>query len=238
MSERAASTPPGLPPHVPPIEPPPSRWAMPTAGPVDSSDIVAVGADLEPGTLLAAYRTGLFPMPFDRRRIAWFSPDPRGVLPLDDVRVSRSLRRSVRNFDVAFDRDFRTVMEACGDPRRPGGWINRRFVDAYGRLHDLGWAHSVEVLDPESGALVGGLYGVRIGGFFAGESMFHRATDASKVALVGLVDLLVEGGAALLDVQWKTDHLATLGAVEVPRAEYRRLLEAAIDLPLPPAFGG
>lgn len=229
MSERAASTPPGLPPHVPPIEPPPSRWAMPTAGPVDSSDIVAVGADLEPGTLLAAYRTGLFPMPFDRRRIAWFSPDPRGVLPLDDVRVSRSLRRSVRNFDVAFDRDFRTVMEACGDPRRPGGWINRRFVDAYGRLHDLGWAHSVEVLDPESGALVGGLYGVRIGGFFAGESMFHRATDASKVALVHLVDWLHATGGVLLDVQWTTPHLVSLGAIDVPRQEYLALLAEAIE---------
>lgn len=202
---------------------------MPTAGPVDSSDIVAVGADLEPGTLLAAYRTGLFPMPFDRRRIAWFSPDPRGVLPLDGVKVSRSLRRSVRNFDVAFDRDFRTVMEACGDPRRPGGWINRRFVDGYGRLHDLGWAHSVEVLDPETGALVGGLYGVRIGGFFAGESMFHRATDASKVALVHLVDWLHATGGMLLDVQWTTPHLVSLGAIDVPRREYLAMLAEAVE---------
>lgn len=202
---------------------------MPVGGPIDPSDIVAVGADLEPGTLLAAYRAGLFPMPFDRRRIAWFSPDPRGVLPLDGVPVSRSLRRSMRRFEVTFDTDFRAVMEACGDPRRPGGWINRRFVDAYARLHDLGWAHSVEIVDPDTGALVGGVYGVRIGGLFAGESMFHRATDASKVALVHLVDWLGATGGRLLDVQWTTPHLVSLGAVDVPRSTYLDLLAAALD---------
>jgi leucyl/phenylalanyl-tRNA---protein transferase len=228
MSERAEPT--GRPliaPHIDPVEPPPSRWAMPTDGPIDDSDIVAVGADLEPGTLLAAYRSGLFPMPFDRRRIAWFSPDPRGILPLDALHVSRSLRRSLRRFDVCMDTAFTDVMLGCADPSRSGGWINRAFVDAYARLHELGWAHSIEVVTTE-GELVGGLYGIRIGGFFAGESMFHRATDASKVALVHLVDWLRSTEAGLLDVQWTTPHLASLGAVDVPRAEYLRRLSDAI----------
>jgi leucyl/phenylalanyl-tRNA--protein transferase len=215
-------------PLVPPVEPPPSKWDLPTNGPIDASDIVAVGADLEPGTLLAAYRSGLFPMPFDRRRIAWFSPDPRGILPLDGVRVTRSLRRSVRRFDVRMNTAFRPVMESCADPRRTGGWINREFVDAYTRLHELGWAYSVEVVDPDTGQLVGGLYGVRIGRFFAGESMFHRATDASKVALVHLVDWMHATDGVLLDVQWTTPHLVSLGAVDISRDDYLELLAAAI----------
>ncbi len=212
-----------------PIEPPPSRWALPTDPPLDETGIVAVGADLEPGTLLAAYRQGLFPMPFDRRRIAWFSPDPRGILPLDGLRVSRSLRRSLRRYTVTTDTQFREVMTRCGDRRRPGGWITPAFVDAYHTLHRLGWAHSVEVWDGDR--LVGGLYGVRIGGFFAGESMFHTATDASKVALVHLVDELVRSGARLLDVQWTTPHLVSLGAIDVPRPRYLDLLRAAVDDP-------
>jgi leucyl/phenylalanyl-tRNA--protein transferase len=228
MSERAE--PGGRPlvaPHIDPIEPPPSRWAMPTDGPIDDSDIVAVGADLEPGTLLAAYRAGLFPMPFDRRRTAWFSPDPRGILPLDGLHVSRSLRRSLRDFDVQMDTAFTDVMTGCADPLRSGAWINRAFVDAYTKLHELGWAHSIEVVD-DDGELVGGLYGVRIGGLFAGESMFHRATDASKVALVHLVDWLCSTGATLLDVQWTTPHLASLGVVDIPRHEYLERLADAI----------
>ena len=221
-----------------PVEPPPSRWAMPDPEQADESGLVAIGADLEPGTILAAYRSGLFPMPVRwNRSPGWWSPDPRGIIPLDGLKVSRSLRKACDRHEVRLDTAFDEVIEACSDPRRPHGWINRAIKDAYRDLHQRGWAHSVETWTPE-GELVGGLYGIAVGGLFAGESMFHRATDASKVALVGLVDLLVEGGAALLDVQWKTDHLATLGAVEVPRAEYRRLLEAAIDLPLPPAFGG
>jgi leucyl/phenylalanyl-tRNA--protein transferase len=223
--------PPGLPDHrlITPIEPPPTRWTMPTAGPVDDSDIVAIGADLEPGTLLAGYRNGMFPMPFDRRRIAWFSPDPRGVLPLDGLRVSRSLRRSLRGFEVRMDTCFRDVMEACGDPRRPGAWINRDFVDAYGRLHDLGWAHSIEVYRPGGDELVGGLYGIRIGGLFAGESMFHTATDASKVALVHTVDWLRRVGVTLFDVQWQTPHLASLGVIEIPRTRYLAELHEALS---------
>jgi leucyl/phenylalanyl-tRNA--protein transferase len=199
---------------------------MPSDGPIDDSDIVAVGADLEPGTLLAAYRNGLFPMPFDRRRIAWFSPDPRGIIPLDGLHVSRSLRRSVRRYEPRMNTRFREVMEACGDPRRPGGWINRAFIDAYTRLHELGWAHSLEVYADDR--LVGGVYGVRIDGFFAGESMFHRATDASKVALVHLVDWLRDTRATLFDVQWTTPHLRSLGAVDIPRTEYLDLLNEAV----------
>ena len=197
-------------------------------------DLVAVGADLEPGTLLAAYRAGLFPMPVDpnrrRSKMAWFSPDPRGIIPLDGLHVSRSLRRSMRHFDVRMDTRFTDVMWACGDPNRPGRWITRAIVEAYTELFRLGWGHSVEVfLDDE---LVGGLYGLRIDRFFAGEAMFHTATDASKTALVALVDWLNDTGAELLDVQWVTDHLATLGAVAIPRPEYLARLHT--DLPAPP----
>ncbi len=197
-------------------------------------DLVAVGADLEPGTLLAAYRAGLFPMPVDpnrrRSKMAWFSPDPRGIIPLDGLHVSRSLRRSMRHFDVRMDTRFTDVMLACGDPDRPGRWITRAIVEAYTELFRLGWGHSVEVyLDDE---LVGGLYGLRIDRFFAGEAMFHTATDASKTALVALVDWLNDTGAELLDVQWVTDHLATLGAVAIPRREYLARLHTA-TAPLP-----
>ena len=175
-------------------------------------------------------------MPFGRRRIAWFSPDPRGIIPLDGLRVTRSLRRSLRRFDVRRDTAFADVMLRCGDPRRPGGWITPPFVRAYTRLHQLGWAHSVECYD-EDGRLVGGLYGVRIGGFFAGESMFHSATDASKVALVHLVEWLRDTGGRLLDVQWPTPHLATLGAVAVPRDRYLELLADAVRTGSPPDHG-
>jgi leucyl/phenylalanyl-tRNA---protein transferase len=184
-----------------------------------------VGADLRPGTLLAAYRSGLFPMPVRKRTLGWWSPDPRGILPLDGLHVSRSLRKSCARYEVRFDTRFREVMERCGDPRRPHGWITADFVDAYEELFRLGWVHSVETY--RDGELVGGLYGVRINGLFAGESMFSTATDASKVALVALVDWLNDSDARLLDVQWLTDHLASLGAVEVPRAAYLTLLHSA-----------
>lgn len=151
---------------------------------------------------------------------------PRGIIPLDGLHVSRSLRRSMRHFDVRMDTRFSDVVRACGDPDRPGRWITRAIVAAYTELFDLGWGHSVEVyLD---GELVGGLYGLRIERFFAGEAMFHTATDASKTALVALVAWLNETGAELLDVQWVTDHLATLGAVAIPRADYLARLRSAV----------
>ena len=192
--------------------------------------MVGVGADLEPGTLLAAYRAGLFPMPVQAGRrevLAWWSPDPRAILPLDGLKVSRSLRKSCDRFEVRVDTAFDAVVEACADPDRAGRWITPEIAYAYGRLHRLGWAHSVETW--RDGRLVGGLYGVGVGGLFAGESMFHRETDASKVALVGLVERLRAGGATLLDVQWSTPHLESLGVVEVPQAEYLTLLADAVD---------
>jgi leucyl/phenylalanyl-tRNA--protein transferase len=165
--------------------------------------------------------------------MGWWSPDPRGVVPLDGLHVGRSLRKACRRFEVRVDTAFAEVVAGCADPDREGAWITRAIADAYGHLHELGWAHSIEVWDGEG--LAGGLYGVAIGGLFAGESMFHRRTDASKAALVALVDLLrADGdGRRLLDVQWATDHLRTLGAVELPREEYLRRLRAALEAPLP-----
>jgi leucyl/phenylalanyl-tRNA--protein transferase len=220
-----------------PVEPEPSTWAFPPADTADRHGVVLIGADLEPGTLLDAYRRGMFPMPVNRRGItAWWSPDPRGVLPLDGLRVTRSLRQSCRRFEIRVDTAFAAVMEGCRDPRRDGGWISADIIRAYRRLHQMGWAHSVEAWTLD-GRLAGGLYGVGIGGFFAGESMFHTERDASKVALVGLVDLLRDAGAVLLDVQWKTEHLASLGAVDIPRREYLRRLADAVTIDAKPFAG-
>lgn len=215
-----------------PVEPPETPWAFPA---VDDSDgeLVAVGGDLGPGTLLAAYRAGLFPMPTDVRGTeepAWWSPDPRGVLPLDGLRMSRSLRRSTRRYEVTVDRAFDRVVAACAHPGREGGWISPAIAAAYSVLHELGWAHSLEAWAPD-GELVGGLYGVAIGGLFAGESMFSLATDASKVALAHLVHRLRSGGCVLLDVQWATRHLVSLGVVTMPRSEYVHALAAALGRP-------
>ena len=224
-----------------PIEPPPTPWEFPRGARIEKladGDLVAIGADLAPGTLLSAYRSGLFPMPLgspgDNGDLGWWSPDPRGVLPLDGLRVTKSLRRSCRDYEIRIDTAFETVMRECGDPSRDGSWIDEEFVTAYTRLHELGWAHSVETWQDER--LVGGLYGVCIGGLFAGESMFHRARDASKVALVALVDLLSDGQPRLLDVQWQTEHLATLGVVAMPRTTYLDKLRAVLETPLPAAF--
>jgi leucyl/phenylalanyl-tRNA--protein transferase len=214
-----------------PVEPPATAWQFPDPSDADG-DVVGVGADLEPGTVLAAYRAGIFPMPADGS-LAWWSPEQRGVLPLDGLRVSRSLRRSTARFEIRIDTAFAEVVDACADPQRPHGWITRDIADAYCRLHALGWAHSVEAWSRSSGQLVGGLYGVAIGGLFAGESMFHWETDASKAALVHLVAVLRDGGAALLDVQWLTPHLESLGAVEISRADYLARLPDALARPLP-----
>jgi leucyl/phenylalanyl-tRNA--protein transferase len=215
--------------------PAPSRWDLPDPSDAEpGEDVVAIGADLDVSTVFAAYCRGLFPMHLSTGELAWWSPDPRGVLPLDELRVTRSLAKSVRRFDVTIDRAFEEVMRECGDARRESGWITAEFVDTYTRLHELGWAHSVEVW--REGSLVGGLYGVEIGGLFAGESMFHRERDASKVALVALVETLRGcGGDRLLDVQWSTDHLASLGVTEIPRREYLRRLSSA--LAMPPCLG-
>lgn len=205
---------------------------FPPADEADEHGVVGVGADLEPGTLLQAYRTGIFPMPVrPGGPVAWWSPDPRGVLGIGDLRVSRSLRQSCSRYTVTVDTAFDDVLDGCADPSRPHGWIDRQIREAYRRLHLLGWAHSVEVWDADG--LAGGLYGVAVGGLFAGESMFHRRRDASKVALVALVDLLDDGRDRLLDVQWLTDHLASLGAVEIDRGTYLRRLAAVLHTPAP-----
>lgn len=224
-----------------PEEPPPSQWAFAASADYDvDDDVVGVGADLAPGTLLEAYRHGVFPMPSGLARDpwVWFCPVRRGVLSLDGLRVSRSLRRSRRRFEIRIDTAFEQVLEGCADPGRDGSWINAGIRAAYLELHRLGWAHSVEAW--RGGELAGGLYGVALGGLFAGESMFHREPDASKVALAGLVEALTDQWAdqRLIDVQWLTPHLASLGVVEIPRAEYLARLPGLLAIPQPPSFGG
>ncbi len=214
-----------------PREPQQSVWDLPDPREADPfEDVVGVGADLEPGTVLQAYRRGLFPMHLEENLLAWWSPDPRGILPLDSLRVSKSLRASLRRYEITIDRDFAGVMRACAETPREHGWITEEFIDTYCTLHDLGWTHSVEAWNAD-GQLVGGLYGIEVGGLFAGESMFHLERDASKAALVGLVDALSVGGSRLLDVQWATDHLVSMGAIEIRRDAYLALLDEALQRP-------
>lgn len=215
------------------VDPPPSAWHLEPAPDDHPHDLWALGADLAPGTLLQAYRLGLFPMPLDEQ-LGWFSPRDRAVVPLEPFAPSRSLQRAARRFELRVDTAFADVVAGCARPGRPESWIDTGIVDAYGELHRLGWAHSVEAWDDQG--LAGGLYGVAIGGLFAAESMFYARTDASKAAFVGLVELLRDAGDAelrLLDVQWLTPHLASLGAVEISRAEYRRRLASALTLASP-----
>ncbi len=207
---------------------PPSPWRFdPTQWPQE--DCVAVGADLEPETIIEAYRNGAFPMPHEGE-LLWWSPTRRGVLPPAAIHVSRSLRRSLGRLSVTVDESFEEVIDGCADPARPGSWIDDTIRDAYVRLHRLGWAHSIETRDLD-GALVGGLYGLNIGGLFAGESMFHRVTDASKVALVALTEII--GPDGLIDVQWRTSHLESLGIVEWPRVAYLEAISVLVDAPIP-----
>jgi leucyl/phenylalanyl-tRNA--protein transferase len=183
--------------------------------------------------LVGAYASGWFPMATDGE-IRWYSPDPRGILPLDGIHFPRRLTRLARQgrFHIEIDRAFGDVIRACAsddrDPADPGSWIDGEIIESYTALHEQGLAHSVETwLDDR---LVGGLYGVALRGAFFGESMFHRETDASKVALVALVERLRARGYTLLDTQWVTPHLEQFGAVEIPRADYLRLLEQSLRL--------
>ncbi|MDO5698850.1 MAG: leucyl/phenylalanyl-tRNA--protein transferase [Dermatophilus congolensis] len=199
-------------------------------------DVVGVGGDLAPATLLTAYSIGVFPMgvgPEGAPPLAWWCPAYRGILPPGRLRVSRSLRKSAARYEVTVDTAFAEVVAGCADPSRSGRWITDEIASAYTTLHDLGHAHSVEVW--EAGELVGGLYGVSVGGLFAGESMFHRARDASKVALMRLVDIVADDGdpARLIDVQWATPHLESLGVIEVERSFYLASLARATAL-IPP----
>lgn len=201
-------------------------------------DLVAVGGDLRPETLLAAYAAGIFPMGLGGEGsppLGWFMPITRGVLLPGDLHVSRSLRRARKRFTVTRDQDFPAVVRGCGDPSRDGAWITPSFAAAYTRLHHLGHAHSIEVRDAQSGEIAGGLYGVQIGGLFAGEAMFHRATDASKVAVWAMVETVFADGdpRRLIDVQWATPHLRSLGVRELSRSDYQRRLVAATALPAP-----
>ena len=205
------------------------RWTFPSPELwPDDDDIVAAGADLETDTLLYAYAHGMFPMYVNKRNLAWWSPVDRGVIPLDGLRISRSMRQSAKKFTCTINEAFTEVMTLCGSMRKDGNWINREFINSYSELHEEGHAHSIEVWN-EAGELVGGLYGVRINKFFAGESMFHIETDASKVALMFLVQLMKLDGMELLDTQWRTEHLETLGCIAVPRQKYLQLLASAIQ---------
>ena len=205
-----------------------SAWSFPEHPQWPDGDVIAVGGDLRPETVIAAYRRGIFPMGVSGTSLlGWWSPDPRGILPLDGLRTTRSMRQSAKRYEVRVDTCFVDVVRGCADPSRRDGWINDDFVDAYATLHALGGAHSVEVFGRD-GRLAGGLYGVRLDGLFAGESMFHRQRDASKVALMALVDLMRESKMTLLDVQWRTEHLASLGAIEISRDDYITRLRAAL----------
>lgn len=212
------------PPRFPPV------WKAQADG------LLMLGGQLTTDWLLAAYCQGIFPWPLcdgQTHVLAWFSPDPRAILELDSLHVSRRLRRRMRSgqFRVSFDTDFAAVVAGCAEPRGPDDvtWITPEMAYAYGRLHELGYAHSVEVW--QQGELVGGLYGLALGGFFSGESMFHRVRDASNVALAYLVDRLRNRGFVLFDVQQTSPHLQRLGATEIPRREFLARLNKSLDLP-------
>ncbi len=222
-----------------PIEPSSTPWQFPPVDIADRHGLVAIGADSEPGTILAAYRRGIFPMPVEAEgSLGWWSPNPRGVLRLTDFHASRSLRRSISRFEFRVDTAFDEVVDGCADPDRPHGWIDDRIRRAYRELFDLGWAHSIETwLDDR---LVGGLYGLALGGLFAAESKYHRVTDASKAAVAALVAGLDDEHAEhrLIDVQWRTDHLATLGVTEIDRADYLTRLPSVLRIPPSALFSG
>jgi leucyl/phenylalanyl-tRNA--protein transferase len=211
---------------------PPCRFTFRDPRRADADGLLATGGDLEPSTLLAAYRQGIFPWPAEGVDLLWWSPDPRAVLPPDGVHVSRSLSRALRRrqFRVTIDAAFDAVVAGCADRPDDETWITPAMRAAYGRLHRLGWAHSVEVWAGD--ALAGGLYGVAIGGLFAAESMFHRVTDASKVALVALGRHARAVGVELVDVQMPTPHLASMGAVALPRDDYLAALARAVERPV------
>ncbi len=197
-----------------------------------NDDCVAAGADLEPGTLLEAYRQGAFPMPSDGE-LLWWSPMQRGVLVPRDIKVSRSLKRSMRGFVMTVDESFEEVIDACADPSRSGAWIDASIREAYVRMHELGWAHSIETRLPD-GTLVGGLYGLSVGALFAGESMFHHATDASKAAMAAVAEIV--GDAGIIDTQWQTPHLASMGVAQWPRERYLDRIKELVDGPPPTAW--
>jgi leucyl/phenylalanyl-tRNA--protein transferase len=218
-------------PTPPPVRLPPCRFRFPDPARADADGLLGEGGDLEPSTLIEAYRRGVFPWPAEGHELLWWSPDPRAILPLDGLHVSRRLARTLRQarFQATLNAAFEEVIAACAD--REQTWITPALRAAYVRLHHAGWAHSVEVWGPD-GALAGGLYGVAVGALFAAESMFHRARDASKVAVVALVHHARRVGARLVDVQMPSPHLASVGARTIPRRQYLALVSAAVARPV------
>jgi leucyl/phenylalanyl-tRNA--protein transferase len=206
-------------------------FAFPDPRLADAKGLVAVGGDLSVERLLAAYRSGIFP--WTVKPVSWWSPDPRGIFELDGIHISKSLAKIIRQgfFQVTRDRAFREVVAACAEPGagRRDTWISPEFIAAYTHLYEAGHAHSVECW--RDGQLAGGIYGVSVGGLFAGESMFHRASNASKVALVHLAAHLRERNFALFDIQMLTPITRQLGAIEIPRAEYLKRLKTAVEKP-------
>ena len=210
---------------------PPCRFRFPDPRQAGAEGLLAHGGDLEPSTLIAAYRAGIFPWPMDGRTLLWWSPDPRAVIPADGLRVPARLARTLRQgrFRVTVNAAFEAVVAGCAD--RAETWITPALREAYVALHRLGWAHSIEAWTPD-GALAGGLYGVTVGGLFAAESMFHRVRDASKVAVVALVQRARVAGVTLIDAQVPSPHLASLGAVEMSRAHYLAALARVVRRPV------
>lgn len=205
-------------------------WLLPELA--DEIGLVAIGGDLRPPRLLAAYQRGIFPWYGEGDPIYWWSPDPRAVFEIDGLRLARRLRRTLRSgrFVITVNRAFAEVIRGCADRGEQGTWITPEMIVAYEQLHELGYAHSVEAwLESE---LAGGIYGVALGGLFAGESMFTRRRDGSKIALVSLVERLRQRGYQLFDIQFLTEHTARLGAVAIPRAEYLARLRQALACPV------
>ena len=214
-----------------------SVWDFPSPEQMPKDDLVSLGADLKPETLIDSYKNGILPMHIqieNKREIGWWSPQQRGILPLNKINISSSLKKSMKKYFVTFDQDFDSVIDGCGDDKRPKRWINKDIKTAYKKLFELGYVHSVEVWNKKD-ELVGGLYGVEVNGLFAGESMFNTQTDASKTALVYLVEKLSQaGGERIFDVQWQTPHLKSMGVVKISRSKYISLLPEVMNTK--PAF--
>jgi leucyl/phenylalanyl-tRNA--protein transferase len=215
----------------PPQPLPPSRLLFPDPRRANTDGLVAAGGDFRPETIIAAYRAGIFPWPHPVQEHLWFSPDPRAIIPIGGLHVSRRLARTLRQgrFRVTVDAAFEDVITACGF-RDSGTWITPRLQRAYVRLHELGWAHSVETW--QDGELAGGLYGIGVGALYGAESMFHFVTDASKVAMAAMMQHAERIGLTLIDIQVPTEHTESMGAVLIPREEYLARVWAAIDVPV------
>jgi leucyl/phenylalanyl-tRNA--protein transferase len=212
----------------PPIEPPPARVELPDARFANRDGVVALSRTMSPGLVLQAYRKGIFPWPVAQGVVPWASPDPRAIFPLQPARPwPRHVRRAMKGFAITFDHAFREVVIKCASTRAEGTWITPDILETYCELHALGWAHSAEAWRGDE--LAGGLYGMSVGSLFAGESMFHLRTGASKAAFAAMVERLRAKGCRLFDVQVLSPHLASLGCVEVSREEYLRLVEETVD---------